>query len=84
MVSRKARLRVEALRVGVEEIVKLKEEVRLATVDLSASQEVRLSRIAPRAVLRAGEGVIFLPAPPDDQVVAQLLAFLIEMWPPTG
>ena len=79
-----ARLRVEALRVGVEEIVKLKEEVRLATVDLSASQEVRLSRIAPRAVLRAGEGVIFLPAPPDDQVVAQLLAFLIEMWPPTG
>ncbi len=77
-----ARLRVEALRVGVDEIVKLKDEVRLATVDLSASQEVRLSRIARRAVLRADEGVIFLPAPPDDQIVGQLLAFLVEMWPP--
>ncbi len=77
-----ARLRVEALRVGVDEIVKLRNEVRLATVDLSASQEVRLSRIAPRAVLRAGEGVIFLPAPSDDQIVEQLLAFLVEMWPP--
>ncbi|MGZ5384814.1 MAG: TRCF domain-containing protein, partial [Acidimicrobiia bacterium] len=79
-----ARLRVEALRVGVNEIVKLRNEVRLATVDLTASQEVRLSRIAPRAVLRAGEGVIFLPAPPDDQIVEQLLAFLVEMWPPAG
>jgi transcription-repair coupling factor (superfamily II helicase) len=76
-----ARLRVEALRVGVDEIVKLRDEVRLATVDLSASQEVRLSRIAPRAVLRAGEGVIFLPAPADDQIVGELLAFLVEMWP---
>lgn len=76
-----ARLRVEALRVGVDEIVKLRDEVRLATVDLSASQEVRLSRIAPQAVLRAGEGVIFLPAPPADRIVADLLAFLVEMWP---
>jgi transcription-repair coupling factor (superfamily II helicase) len=77
-----ARLRVEALRVGLDEIVKLRDEVRLAKVDLSASQEVRLSRIAPRAVLRAGEGVIFLPAPPDGRIVADLLAFLVEMWPP--
>jgi transcription-repair coupling factor (superfamily II helicase) len=76
-----ARLRVEALRVGINEVVKLRDEVRLATVDLSASQEVRLSRIAPRAVLRAGEGVIFLPAPPDENVVGELLAFLTEMWP---
>ena len=76
-----ARLRVEALRVGVGEVVRLRDEVRLATVDLSASQEVRLSRIAPRAVLRAGEGVIFLPAPPDDQIIGDLLAFLVEMWP---
>ena len=76
-----ARLRVEALRVGVTEVVKLRDEVRLATVDLAASQEVRLSRIAPRAILRAGEGVIFLPAPADDAIVGELLAFLVEMWP---
>jgi transcription-repair coupling factor (superfamily II helicase) len=76
-----ARLRVEALRIGVDEVVKLRDEVRLAPVDLSASQEVRLTRIAPRAVLRASEGVVFLPAPPDESVVAELLAFLQEMWP---
>jgi transcription-repair coupling factor (superfamily II helicase) len=79
-----ARLRVEALRVGIDEIVKLRSEVRLATVDLSESQEVRLTRIAPRAVLRAAEGVIFLPAPPDETIVAELLAFLEEMWPEAG
>jgi transcription-repair coupling factor (superfamily II helicase) len=76
-----ARLRVEALRVGINEVVKLRDEVRLATVDLSASQEVRLARIAPRAVLRAAEGVIFLPAPTDDEMVRELLGFLTKMWP---
>jgi len=76
-----ARLRVEALRVGLDQVVKLRNEVRLATVDLAASQEVRLSRIAPRAVLRASEGAIFLPAPPDDRIVGKLLEFLVEMWP---
>ena len=74
-----ARLRVEALRVGLNEVVKLKSEVRLAPVDLSASQEVRLQRLAPRAILRAQEGVVFLPAPSD--VVTGLRAFLEEMWP---
>jgi transcription-repair coupling factor (superfamily II helicase) len=78
-----ARLRVEALRVGISEVVKLREEVRLATVDLSASQEVRLARIAPRAVLRAAEGVVFLPAPADESIVTELLAFLRDMWPGT-
>jgi transcription-repair coupling factor (superfamily II helicase) len=76
-----ARLRVEALRVGLEEIVKLRDEVRLAPVDLAASQEVRLARIAPQAVLRAAEGLIFLPAPPGESIVAELLAFLEQMWP---
>ena len=69
------------MRVGIGEIVKLRGEVRLGTVDLAASQEVRLSRLAPQAVLRAGEGVIFLPSPPDEQIVGELLAFLREMWP---
>jgi len=76
-----ARLRVAAVRVGLAEVVKVRDEVRLATVDLSASQEVRLSRLAPQAVLRPGEGVIFLPAPPDGSIVAELLGFVQEMWP---
>ena len=74
-----ARLRVEALRVGLNEVVNLKAEVRLAPVNLSASQEVRLQRLAPRAVLRPQEGVLFLPAPRDP--VKGLRAFLQEMWP---
>lgn len=74
-----ARLRVEALRVGLTEIVALKKEIRLAPVDLTASQEVRLQRTARGSVLRAAEGVIFLPVPRP--VVEGLLAFIQKMWP---
>ncbi|MDP8958853.1 MAG: transcription-repair coupling factor [Actinomycetota bacterium] len=76
-----ARLRVEALRVGLGEVVKLRHEVRMAPVTLSASQEVRLQRLAPRAVLQAGEQVLFLPSPPADRLVPSLVGFLRAMWP---
>ncbi len=75
-----AHLRVEAQRVGLTEIVKLRNEVRMAPVDLSASQEVRLQRLSPKAVLRAAEGAMFIPAPAD--LVAGLLQFMGKMWPP--
>lgn len=74
-----ARLRVEALRVGLNEIVNLRREIRLWPVDLSASQEVRLERLSPKAVLRPQEGILFLPAPDDP--VSGLLSFLRNMWP---
>ena len=81
-----ARLRVAAIRVGLSEIVALKNEVRLSPVDLTASQEVRLQRLARGSVLRAAEGVIFLPAP--RRILPGLLDFLAAMWPeveaPTG
>jgi transcription-repair coupling factor (superfamily II helicase) len=73
-----ARLRVEALRAGLEEVVQLRHEVKLAPVDLKTSQEVRLKRLQPRSVLDASEGAIFIPAPGD--VVAGLTDFLREMW----
>jgi transcription-repair coupling factor (superfamily II helicase) len=73
-----ARLRVEAFRVGLEEIVKLKSEVRIGPVDLKPSQEIRLQRFAPGAVLRAAEGVIFIPAP--QPVLSGLTDFLRQMW----
>ena len=76
-----ARLRSEAIRVGLAEIVKLRREVRLGPVDLSTSQEVRLQRIATRSVLRADEGLVFLPAPPDTAIVGELIAFIQKMWP---
>ena len=76
-----ARLRSEALRVGLKEILKLKNEIRLGPVDLSESQEVRLRRLAPRGVLRAGESVLFIPSPPGDSVIQGILEFTRAMWP---
>ncbi len=73
-----ARLRVEAIRIGLEEIVKLRHEVRMGPVSLKGSEEVRLSRLAPSAVVRGP--VVFLPAPRNEPVAA-LLAFLRKMWP---
>jgi transcription-repair coupling factor (superfamily II helicase) len=75
-----ARLRVEAMRVGLTEILKLRDEVRMSPVLLAASQEVRLKRLAPRAVLRSKEGTLFIPAPED--LVGGLLRFLQQLWPP--
>ncbi|HEY5578070.1 MAG TPA: TRCF domain-containing protein, partial [Acidimicrobiia bacterium] len=76
-----ARLRVEALRIGLEEVIRLRDEVRLRPVDLSQSQEVRLERLAPGAVLRAEEGMLFLPAPPPALLLEDLYRFLRQMWP---
>lgn len=73
-----ARLRSEAIRVGLEELVQLRNEIRMGPVDLKPSQEVRLKRLQPRSVLHAGEGVIFIPAPRD--LVGGLIEFLRAMW----
>jgi transcription-repair coupling factor (superfamily II helicase) len=74
-----ARIRVEAIRVGLAEVVKLRDEIRLAPVDLTVSQEVRLQRLQPRAVLRAAEGSLFIPAPRP--LIPGILDFFREMWP---
>ena len=74
-----ARLRVEAIRIGLSEVVKVRNEVRLAPVGLRTSQEVRLRRLAPRAVLRGKQ--LFVPAPRRDHA-AVLFDFLHTMWPP--
>jgi transcription-repair coupling factor (superfamily II helicase) len=74
-----AKLRVEALRVGISEVVQLRHEVRLAPVELTTSQEVRLQRLAPRGVLRPADRALFVPAPVP--LVTGLAAFLTAMWP---
>ena len=77
-----ARLRVEAIRVGIDEIVQLRREMRLGPVRLSQSQEIRLDRLAPEAILNATEGKVFLPVPGYVDALPFLLAFLVRMWPP--
>ena len=74
-----ARLRVEAVRVGLSEIVGMRREVRMAPVALVASQEVRLQRIAPKSVLR--DRVLFVPLPIGRPAVG-LTEFIRTMWPP--
>ena len=74
-----ARLRVEAIRVGLSEIVKLRGEIRMGPVDLKPSQEVRLKRLQPNSVLQAGEGRVFIPAP--EPMVDKLIEFTQGMWP---
>jgi transcription-repair coupling factor (superfamily II helicase) len=73
-----SRLRVEAIRVGLSEIVKLRNEIRMGPVDLKPSQEVRLERLKRGSVLRAREGVMYIPA--TGPLVEGLIAFIGEMW----
>ncbi|MPZ51471.1 MAG: transcription-repair coupling factor [Acidimicrobiia bacterium] len=75
-----ARLRVAAQGAGLTEVIKLRGEVRLAPVDLTPIQEVRLERIERRAVLRAAEGVLFIPAPTP--LIDGLIEFITQIWPP--
>ncbi len=78
---RMARLRVEAVRVGLKEIVKLRNEIRLGPVSLTDSQEVRLQRLTKRrAIVKRREGLVFIPAPLRN-VDEALHDFLREMWP---
>ena len=75
-----ARLRVEALRVGITEVVAARREVRLAPVSLLASQEVRLQRISRAATVQAKQHLLFVPLPPEP--AAGLAEFIRTMWPP--
>ena len=76
-----ARLRVEAIRIGITEIVNLRQEICLAPVNLTQSQEIRLERLMPRGILRASEARLFVPLPGPGRILAHLLDFLTTMWP---
>ncbi|MDA2978929.1 MAG: transcription-repair coupling factor [Actinomycetota bacterium] len=79
-----ARLRSEALRIGVTEIVENRHEIRIAPVTMRASQEVRLERLVRGALLRGDS--VYLPAGfgrsgqggDSAKVIAD---FLRTMWP---
>jgi transcription-repair coupling factor (superfamily II helicase) len=74
-----ARLRVAASGAGIEELVKLRNEVRISPVTFKASQEVRLERLAPGSVLR--DSVLFIPAPAGEGSLAAALRDFVEaLW----
>jgi len=73
-----ARLRVEAIRIGITEIVQNRREIRIAPVVLKASQEVRLERLARDAILR---GSTLYLTPPKESPATAIADFLRTMWP---
>jgi transcription-repair coupling factor (superfamily II helicase) len=75
-----ARLRVEAIRIGITEIVQTRREVRIAPVALKTSQEVRLERIQRDALLRGS--TLYIP-PPKASPATAIAEFLRTMWPET-
>lgn len=76
-----ARLRVEAIRIGITEIVQNRREIRIAPVVLKASQEVRLERLARDAILR---GSTLYLTPPKESPATAIANFLRTMWPATS
>ncbi|MCP3974455.1 MAG: transcription-repair coupling factor [bacterium] len=75
-----ARLRDEALRIGLREIVAVRNEIRMGPIGLATSQEVRLQRLAPQAVIRSK--LLFIPKP-KEPLLESLFSFLHRMWPPS-
>ena len=76
-----ARLRIEAMRIGISEIVQNRREVRMGPVTMKASQEVRLERIAHDALLRGD--TLYVPNPTESPATA-ITQFLLTMWPQTA
>ncbi|MGI9667207.1 MAG: transcription-repair coupling factor [Acidimicrobiia bacterium] len=75
-----AELRIEAIRLGIEEILQNRREVKVHPVTLKASQEVRLERVARGAVLRSA--ALYL-SPPEGSPPKAITQFLRTMWPET-
>jgi transcription-repair coupling factor (superfamily II helicase) len=75
-----AALRAECLRVGINEVMKIRQEVRLSGVSLKDSQRVRVERLAPGSFHQSTTGMLFLPAPRP--ILSGVLDFIGRMWPP--
>jgi transcription-repair coupling factor (superfamily II helicase) len=79
-----ARLRAECHRVGVTEVVVVPGDgfmgpawkVRVSPLSLKASQEVRLKRIAPKAVYKPDSGLLEVPMAKGSDPTVDLVTFL--------
>jgi transcription-repair coupling factor (superfamily II helicase) len=71
-----ARLRVECVRLGIRSITMAQRAVRIRGLELKASQEVRLKRLAPGARVSAEEA--YLPWTGDPNRAAAELVVLLE------
>lgn len=85
-----ARLRAECHRVGITEVAVVAGDgfmgpafkARLSPVGLKASQEVRLKRIAPKAVHKPQVGLLEVPLAKGADPAVDLVSFLRHLLPP--
>jgi transcription-repair coupling factor (superfamily II helicase) len=75
-----ARLRAECVRLGIRSVAVARAMARLQPVELRESQKVRLKRLAPKAVAKAG-GELAVPVPPDEAPAAFLVGLLRDLLP---
>ena len=76
-----ARLRAECVRLGITSVTVSGGAVRLRGLDLPASKQARLTRLAPGSKFGSEETLVPLKAPPE-QVADALIALLQELVPP--
>ena len=73
-------LRVECIRCGFDEMAVTGKEIRIAPVELRASQTRTLRRLAPRAVWREPQRQLLVPFMRGPKVADDLLGFVRELW----
>ena len=86
-------LRAECARLGIREVAVVSGgtgfsgagfTARLSPLELKASQRVRLSRIAPKAVFKEDSGQLVLPLPRGSDPAGDLSALLGQLAPPVA
>ena len=75
------RLRAECVRLGITEIAVGKGVARIGPISLGVSAQVRLRRLAPRAMFKEDLGQLVVPLQKLDQPAAELRALLSELVP---
>jgi transcription-repair coupling factor (superfamily II helicase) len=76
-----AHLRAECARTGVREVAVARDVVRLAPIQLKASQSIRLQRLYPKAVYKEDLGQIVLPLPRNTNAAQHVREFLAAIVP---
>ena len=79
-----ATLRAECVRIGIREVNAGNGRfIRLVPVELRRSEQLRLARLAPRAVWKAATGELQLPLPKGEGLASWLADFLVDLVPST-
>ena len=76
-----AHLRAECARTGVREVAVARDVVRLAPLQLKASQAIRVQRLYPKAVYKQDLAQIVLPLPRGAAPAEHVRSFLSTVVP---